>query len=63
MNDGGELDDWIRELSETKDQLGRLSEQLQKIEGQDFQGMIGRIQHLQNRLDAIRNWVEKKKGR
>jgi len=63
MNDGGELDDWIRDLSETKDQLGRLLEQLHKIEGQDFQGMIGRIQHLQSRLDAIKNWIEKKKGR
>lgn len=62
MNDGGERDDWIKELSETKEQLGRLIDQLQNIQKQDLQDMIGRIQHLQSRLDAIKDWLQKKRN-
>lgn len=57
MNDGGERADWIKELKETSDQLERLANQLENIEGQNFSGIIGRIDHTRSRLDAIKDWL------
>jgi hypothetical protein len=58
MNDGGERDDWIKELFETSEQLGRLSRQLEDMKDQNFQGIIGRIKHTQSRLDVIKDWFK-----
>ena len=58
--DGGERADWIRELSETNAQLGRLFDQLVELEQserRDFQGIRGRIDHLRTRLSAIEAWL------
>ena len=52
---------WIKELSESKEQLGRLHEQVQdimKTEHKDFRGMLERISHLQIRLGQIKHWLE-----
>ena len=58
MNTNDEREDWIRELTETRDQLGRLAIQLRDMKNEKFYGMIGRIEHLNIRLNAIKYWLE-----
>jgi hypothetical protein len=57
MRKDQELDDWIQEIIETRDQLSRLANQLRALKKEDFQGMIGRIEHLQIRLDEIQKFI------
>lgn len=59
MSRDQQLDDWIREIEETSEQLGRLADQLREMERENLQGMIGRIEHLQTRLDQIRNFIDR----
>lgn len=58
MSRDQELDDWIREISETEKQLGRLADQLKEMNmNSSHHGIIGRIEHLQIRLNQIEQFI------
>lgn len=59
MGKDQQLDDWSREITEARDQLGRLADQLRVLKREDIHGMIGRIEHLQIRLDEIQKFLDR----
>ena len=59
MNDSGSKEDWIKGLTDTSDQLKRLADQLEEMKNPKFVGVIGRINDTHDKLDAIKDWLEK----
>lgn len=54
-----EIEDWKKEIVETKQWLNNLQDAISKPEFTKLHGNIERIQRINNKLDAILSWLNK----